>query len=68
MTEAEHKSWFEPTKYTTYLTLMGKLWDAFCKNLGDNWRLYNSTTLYIQYLGLYDELLHVCWVYFEGKI
>ena len=44
-TEAENKSLFGPTKYIPYLALAGKLWDVFCKNLGENWPHYNSTAV-----------------------
>ena len=43
VTEAKYKSEFEPTKYVTYLTLTGELWDVFCENFGENWLHYNST-------------------------
>ena len=36
VTEPEYKSEFQPTKVTTYLTLMGKLWGVFCENIGEN--------------------------------
>ena len=50
MTEAEYKSKFGPTKYTTYLTLTGELWGVFCENFGENWLRYNGTALYLHFL------------------
>ena len=42
MIEAEHKSGFEPTKYTPYLTLTGELWVVYCEDLGENWLCYKT--------------------------
>ena len=46
MTEAQHKSDFELTKDTPYLTPTGELWGVYCEDLEENWQRYNGTTLY----------------------
>ena len=54
--ETEYKSEFEPTQYSPYLALMGELWDVFCKDFGENWLCYNSTTLRLEN-GTLDQLI-----------
>ena len=55
----EHESDFELTKDTPYLALTGKLWDAYCENLGGIWLCYDGTTLYLHFLSLpYHEMMH----------
>ena len=44
--EVEHKSEVNLTKDTPYLTPMGKLWDIYYEDLGENWPHYIGTTLY----------------------
>ena len=46
-TEAQYQSDAGSTKDTPYLTLTGELWTVFCEYLGENWRRYNGTTLYL---------------------
>ena len=46
MTMAEHKSNIKLTKDIPYLALMGKLWDVFWEDLGENLPRYNGTALY----------------------
>ena len=46
VTEMEYKLEFEPTKYIPYLTLMGELWDVFCKDFEETWSRYNGTALF----------------------
>ena len=41
MAAVEHTSDFELTEDIPYLTLTGKLWDAFCEYLGENGPHYN---------------------------
>ena len=47
MTDGGHKLDLELMKGTSYLTLIGELWGAYCEDLGDNWPCYNSTTQYV---------------------
>ena len=50
VTEAEYKSWFEPTEYIPFLPLTGELWDVFCEIfLWKSWLRYNGTALYISF-------------------
>ena len=44
--ESEYKSEIEFTNDTTYLTLTGELWCAFCENFWENWPRYDGTILY----------------------
>ena len=46
MTAVEHKSDFDLTKNTPYLTLMDEVWDICCEDLGENWSRYNGIALY----------------------
>ena len=43
MTAAPHKSYFELTKDTPYLTLTG---EVCCEDFGETWSCYNGTALY----------------------
>ena len=49
MTTVEHKWDFKLTKDTPYLTFMGNLWGVCCDDFGEDWSLYNGTTLYFEY-------------------
>ena len=46
ITVAESESDIWITTDTQYLALMGELWDAYCKDFGENWPCYNGTALY----------------------
>ena len=48
------------TQDTTYLTLTGKLWGAFCEDFEENWLRYNGTTQYLHFLYLFTtEIMQV---------
>ena len=38
--------WIKLTRDTPYLTLMGKLWDVYCKDILEIWLRYNGTALH----------------------
>ena len=57
MTESEHKSDFKLTTDTPYLALMGKLWDVYCEDSGENWLRYNGTTLYFGHVLFHDKII-----------
>ena len=45
MIVSEHKSDFNFTSDTSYLTFLGNLWGVYYEDLWENWLQYNSTTL-----------------------
>ena len=51
----EHESYFELTKDTLYLALMGELWSVCCEYFGENWPCFNS-------LGPSDTIWRQIWV------
>ena len=58
MAEAEFKSQFGCIKHIPYLTLRGKLCDAFWEDERENWPRYNGTVLYVA-SKLIDSDLHI---------
>ena len=38
--EAEHKFQSELKTGTPYIDLIGKIWDAYCKDIGNNWACF----------------------------